>query len=100
MQQNMIKHYLNLNSRNTLWPITANVLSNLTERINESTLSLSSNSPYCTKNEPSVIERTAEKLPKSSKVVICGGGVLGASVAYHLAELGWGPNTIVLEQGR
>lgn len=47
-----------------------------------------------------MLERSSEKLPSSSKVVICGGGVLGASVAYHLAELGWGPNTIVLEQGR
>lgn len=41
-----------------------------------------------------------DKLPESTKVVICGGGALGASVAYHLAELGWGPDTIVLEQGR
>lgn len=42
----------------------------------------------------------SEKLPDFSKVVICGGGVLGASVAYHLAELGWGKHTVVLEQGR
>uniref|UniRef100_A0A1B6D3W9 Pyruvate dehydrogenase phosphatase regulatory subunit, mitochondrial n=1 Tax=Clastoptera arizonana TaxID=38151 RepID=A0A1B6D3W9_9HEMI len=41
-----------------------------------------------------------DKLPKKAKVVICGGGVLGASVAYHLAELGWGHHTLVLEQGR
>lgn len=55
-------------------------------------------------NEPSEestsSEPAVEKLPEHSKVVICGGGVLGASVAYHLAELGWGPDTIVLEQGR
>ncbi len=38
------------------------------------------------------------RLPKNKKVVICGGGVMGASVAYHLAELGWGPETIVLEK--
>lgn len=40
------------------------------------------------------------RLPKKAKVVICGGGVMGASVAYHLAELGWGSQTIVLEQGK
>ena len=28
------------------------------------------------------------KLPSSCKVVICGGGLIGTSVAYHLAELG------------
>lgn len=38
--------------------------------------------------------------PKKAKVVICGGGVMGAAVAYHLAQLGWGPQTVVLEQGR
>lgn len=41
-----------------------------------------------------------EKLPESAKIVICGGGALGASVAYSLAEQGCGADTIVLEQGR
>ena len=40
------------------------------------------------------------RLPKNAKVVICGGGVMGASVAYHLASIGWGSQTIVLEQGK
>ncbi|CAH1389574.1 unnamed protein product [Nezara viridula] len=40
----------------------------------------------------------AEGLPSSVDVVICGGGVVGASVAYHLAQMGWGPRTILLEQ--
>lgn len=39
-------------------------------------------------------------LPKNCKVAICGGGVMGASVAYHLAQLGWGPQTIVVEQDK
>lgn len=39
-------------------------------------------------------------LPKNCKVAICGGGVMGASVAYHLAQLGWGPQTIVIEQDK
>lgn len=38
--------------------------------------------------------------PKKAKVVICGGGVMGASVAYHLAKLGWGPDTVLIEQSR
>ncbi|XP_063227263.1 pyruvate dehydrogenase phosphatase regulatory subunit, mitochondrial isoform X2 [Bacillus rossius redtenbacheri] len=41
-----------------------------------------------------------ESLPQKTRVVICGGGVVGASVAYHLAEMGWGPHTVLLEQGR
>ncbi|XP_071480308.1 pyruvate dehydrogenase phosphatase regulatory subunit, mitochondrial-like [Diadema antillarum] len=38
------------------------------------------------------------ELPDRAKVVICGGGVAGTSVAYHLAKLGW-KDVILLEQG-
>ena len=38
-------------------------------------------------------------LPGHSRVVICGGGVIGCSVAYHLAKLGWN-DVVLLEQGR
>ncbi|KAK0176323.1 hypothetical protein PV328_000470 [Microctonus aethiopoides] len=38
--------------------------------------------------------------PKDKQVVICGGGIMGAAVAYHLAALGLGPNTVILESGR
>ncbi|XP_046389566.1 pyruvate dehydrogenase phosphatase regulatory subunit, mitochondrial [Ischnura elegans] len=38
--------------------------------------------------------------PKSAKVVICGSGVQGAAVAYHLAKMGWGKETVVLDQGK
>ncbi|KAK7789876.1 hypothetical protein R5R35_008830 [Gryllus longicercus] len=40
------------------------------------------------------------QVPKKARVVICGGGVMGAAVAYHLAELGWGESTVLVEQGR
>lgn len=36
----------------------------------------------------------AQVLPKHARVVIVGGGIIGTSVAYHLAKMGW--NEIVL----
>lgn len=38
-------------------------------------------------------------LPSQARVVICGGGIVGTSVAYHLAKLGW-TDVVLLEQGR
>lgn len=38
--------------------------------------------------------------PTETDVVICGGGVMGAAVAYHLALAGWGERTILLESSR
>jgi glycine cleavage system aminomethyltransferase T/glycine/D-amino acid oxidase-like deaminating enzyme len=42
---------------------------------------------------------TAVDLPDRARVVIVGGGVVGTSVAYHLAGLGW-TDVVLLEQGR
>jgi glycine cleavage system aminomethyltransferase T/glycine/D-amino acid oxidase-like deaminating enzyme len=38
-------------------------------------------------------------LPARARVVIVGGGVIGASVAYHLTALGW-TDVLLVEQGR
>ncbi len=38
-------------------------------------------------------------LPSRARVVVIGGGVIGASVAYHLTQLGW-KDVLLLEQGQ
>lgn len=42
---------------------------------------------------------TSAGLPDRAQVVIIGGGVIGTSVAYHLAALGW-TDVLLLEQGQ
>lgn len=37
--------------------------------------------------------------PDSARVVVVGGGIVGCSVAYHLAKAGW-KDVVLLEQGR
>ncbi|XP_031782504.1 pyruvate dehydrogenase phosphatase regulatory subunit, mitochondrial [Nasonia vitripennis] len=41
-----------------------------------------------------------ETPPTEADVVICGGGVMGAAVAYHLAMAGWGDRTVIVESSR
>ena len=40
-----------------------------------------------------------QELPKQARAVIIGGGVVGCSVAYHLAKLGWS-DIVLLERKR
>lgn len=39
-------------------------------------------------------------IPSNSRVVICGGGLMGCSVAYHLALEGFGKHTVLIEKGQ
>ena len=50
-----------------------------------------------TPEKQSKIKLMEKKLPNSTKVVVIGGGVVGCSVAYHLAKFGW-KDTILLER--
>ena len=38
-------------------------------------------------------------LPRHARVVVVGGGIVGCSVAYHLALMGW-TDVVLLEQGQ
>ena len=38
--------------------------------------------------------------PSRARVVIVGGGVIGSSIAYHLAQAGWGGDVLLLERDR
>ena len=42
---------------------------------------------------------TSQELPRQARVVIVGGGVIGCSVAFHLAHLGWS-DVVLLERDR
>ena len=43
--------------------------------------------------------RRERPLPSAAQVVVCGGGVVGSSVAYHLPKYGFS-DVVLLEQGR
>ena len=42
---------------------------------------------------------TGATLPQRARVVVIGGGVIGCSVAYHLAQMGW-RDVVLLERDR
>src|SRR5262245_22664408 len=55
-----------------------------------------SNSPPTTFNQ--VDKSMSQTLPKQTRIVIVGGGIIGCSVAYHLAQRGC-RDVLLLEQG-
>ena len=42
---------------------------------------------------------SGDRLPQKASVVVCGGGVIGTSVAYHLSKAG-ATDVVLLESGR
>ena len=42
-------------------------------------------------------QMTGDRVPESARAVIIGGGIVGCSVAYHLAKLGW-TDVVLLER--
>ena len=44
-------------------------------------------------------ETSASVLPARARVVVIGGGVIGTSTLYHLAEAGW-TDSVLLERDR
>lgn len=51
------------------------------------------------RSSTSAAEAQSIALPAQAQVVICGGGIMGTSVAYHLSKMGW-QDIVLLEQGR
>ncbi len=48
-------------------------------------------------NATEQVQQPTSKLPSTARVVVIGGGAVGASVLYHLAELGW-TDCVLLEK--
>ena len=44
--------------------------------------------------------RLTHSLPANAEVVVVGGGVVGASTAYHLSKMGAGPGVLLLESDK
>lgn len=52
-----------------------------------------------TQSNISSVDPEASNLPSHARVVICGAGVVGTSVAYHLVQKGW-TDVVVLDKGQ
>ena len=48
----------------------------------------------------SSIDPVVGRLPAAAKIVIVGGGTQGMAIAYKLALQGYGPDTVILDQGQ
>lgn len=57
------------------------------------------NSVRFVKRSASSVEDVENSLPKKSRIVICGSGLAGSSLAYHLALADHGHHTVMLERG-
>ena len=48
----------------------------------------------------SSIDPVVGQLPDKAKIVIVGGGAQGMAIAYKLALKGYGPDTVIIDQGQ
>ena len=48
----------------------------------------------------SSVDPVVGQLPNKAKIVIVGGGAQGMAIAYKLALKGYGPDTVILDQGQ
>ena len=48
----------------------------------------------------SSIDPVVDHLPNKAKIVIVGGGAQGMAIAYKLALKGYGPDTVIIDQGQ
>ena len=48
----------------------------------------------------SSVEPAITELPNKAKIVIVGGGAQGMAIAYKIALRGYGPDTVILDQGQ
>ncbi|KAF6031330.1 PDPR [Bugula neritina] len=54
---------------------------------------------YCDTSNNGNVAASRKKLPYHSRVVVCGGGIVGCSIAYHLTMMGE-DDVVVLEKNR
>lgn len=54
--------------------------------------------PYTAIAGPRINDFCSDKLPEQAQVIICGGGIVGTSVAYHLAKYFKWKDVVLLEQ--
>lgn len=65
----------------------------------KATFRLLSQQLFPSSDESHCNEFCSKEIPKQAQVVICGGGIVGSSVAYHLArDFGW-KDVLLLERG-
>jgi hypothetical protein len=61
----------------------------LINKLVKNKLKFASFSINLSRKQQSNSETVSDTIPSSTKVVICGGGLIGTSVAYHLGQLGY-----------
>ena len=79
MLKNLSKNVKNLNNKNLILKVSSFQL-----HLNHYDEISFNQKPTITTSASSTV-----KIPKSTKVLVCGGGLTGASVAYHLTQLGY-----------